>query len=151
MRRLIFSPICSSGNAANVLKPANVGITSSQIRIAFGVAWAVPSAGFELRIALGPSHEHADAPHPLRLLRTRRERPCCHAAEKRDELAALHSITSSAAIRRTKRLECGLTEPASLRLDVGRPDHLAPFLGFVGDQLAELDRRSRQRRAAEVS
>src|SRR5262249_12343676 len=36
-------------------------------------------------------------------------------------------------------------------LDVGRPDHLAPFLGFVGDQLAELGRRSRQRRAAEVS
>src|SRR5262252_3445376 len=23
----------------------------------------------------------------------------------------------------------------SLRLDVGRPDHLAPFLGFVGDEL----------------
>src|SRR5215831_11181032 len=32
MRRLIFSLICSSGNAANVLKPTNVGIPSSQIR-----------------------------------------------------------------------------------------------------------------------
>jgi hypothetical protein len=32
-----------------------------------------------------------------RLLRTRRERPCGrHAAEQRDELAPLHSITSSA-------------------------------------------------------
>src|SRR5262249_23072889 len=31
-----------------------------------------------------------------RLLRTRRERPGCRAAEKRDELPALHSITSSA-------------------------------------------------------
>src|SRR6516225_7300187 len=41
-------------------------------------------------------------------------------------------------------------ETSSLRLDVGGPDHLAPFLGFLGDQLAELDRRSRQRRAAEV-
>ena len=37
------------------------------------------------------------------------------------------------------------------RLDVGGPDHLAPFLGFLGDQVAELDRRSRQRRSAEVS
>ncbi len=26
----------------------------------------------------------------------------------------------------------------SLRLDVGRPDHLAPFLGFCGDELAEV-------------
>src|SRR5262245_14429272 len=42
-------------------------------------------------------------------------------------------------------------EASSLRLDVGGPDHLAPFLGFFGDQLAELGRRSRQRRAAEVS
>jgi hypothetical protein len=29
--------ICSSGKAANVPKPASVGIASSQIRIAFGV------------------------------------------------------------------------------------------------------------------
>src|SRR6516162_10480884 len=31
-----------------------------------------------------------------RLLRARRERPRCRAAEQRDEIAALHSITSSA-------------------------------------------------------
>src|SRR6266498_5497864 len=37
----------------------------------------------------------------------------------------------------------------SLRLDVRRPDHLAPFLGFRSDQLAELDRRHRRRRTAE--
>src|SRR5262249_45174878 len=42
-------------------------------------------------------------------------------------------------------------ETSSLRLDVSGPDHLAPLLGFLSDQLAELDRRSRQRRAAEVS
>src|SRR6266567_8216540 len=42
-------------------------------------------------------HEHADAPHSLGLLRARRERPCNgRAAEQRDELAAPHSITSSA-------------------------------------------------------
>ena len=30
----------------------------------------------------------------------------------------------------------------SLWLDAGELDHLAPFLGFVGDQLAELGRRT---------
>jgi hypothetical protein len=39
----------------------------------------------------------------------------------------------------------------SLRVDAGGPDHLGPFLGFVGDQLSELSRRSRHRHAAEVS
>src|SRR5262245_58311358 len=34
MRRLIFSLISSSGNAANVPKPTSIGMTSSQIRIA---------------------------------------------------------------------------------------------------------------------
>src|SRR5262245_60679239 len=37
-----------------------------------------------------PNHRHRW------LLRACRERPCCRAAEQRDELAALHSITSSA-------------------------------------------------------
>src|SRR5262249_30672464 len=32
----------------------------------------------------------------FRLLRARRERPCCRAAAQRDELATFHSITSSA-------------------------------------------------------
>src|SRR5262245_15341402 len=43
-------------------------------------------------------HQHADAPHPLALLRARRERPSRRRpAEQRDELAAPdHSITSSA-------------------------------------------------------
>src|SRR5262249_13389606 len=40
---------------------------------------------------------------------------------------------------------------ASFRLDIGGLYFLVPFLGFVGDQLAELGRRPRQRRAAEVS
>ena len=38
----------------------------------------------------------ADTPHTLALLCARRERPRSGAAEKRDERAALHSITSSA-------------------------------------------------------
>jgi hypothetical protein len=41
--------------------------------------------------------EHADAPHPLTLLRAPRKRPRGRrAAEQSDELAASHSITSSA-------------------------------------------------------
>src|SRR5262249_14371923 len=48
------------------------------------------------RIASGAAHQHADAPHPRRLLRARRKRPCSCAAEQRDEFAPLHSITSSA-------------------------------------------------------
>src|SRR5262245_50321708 len=38
----------------------------------------------------------------------------------------------------------------SLRLDASELDHLAPLLGLVDDQLAELGRRSRQQGAAEV-
>src|SRR5262249_40825534 len=53
-------------------------------------------AGLHLRIARAVGHQHADAPHSLWLLRARRERPRGRAAEKRDELATLHSITSSA-------------------------------------------------------
>ena len=57
-----------------------------------------PRRGPEFRIVRGCGQEHADAPHPLGLLRARRERPRSRrAAEQRDELAASHhSITSSA-------------------------------------------------------
>jgi hypothetical protein len=45
-----------------------------------------------------PHHRHGG------LLRPRRERPChCCAAEKRDEFAAPHSITSSAVVSIPKR------------------------------------------------
>src|SRR5260221_14668733 len=47
-------------------------------------------------MALGISHQNADAPLAVRLLRARRERPGCRAAEQRDEVAPFHSITSSA-------------------------------------------------------
>ena len=46
---------------------------------------ACPSGSF------AAGHEHADAPHPLGLLRARRDRPRCRrTAEKRDELAPSH-------------------------------------------------------------
>ncbi len=46
------------------------------------------------RLFGGGIHQNPDAPYPL--LRTRRQRPGGCAAEKRDELAPFHSITSSA-------------------------------------------------------
>jgi hypothetical protein len=40
-----------------------------------------------LRVVRGCGQEHADAPHPLGLLRARRERPRHRATEERNELA----------------------------------------------------------------
>src|SRR6516164_5135945 len=57
------------------------------------------------RIALRPAHQYADPAHLLGLLRACRERPRCRrAAEQRDELAALHSITSSARVSRLSEI-----------------------------------------------
>ena len=50
-------------------------------------------------IVFGIRNQHADATHALALLRARRERHRRRAAEKGDELAAFHSITSSANAR----------------------------------------------------
>src|SRR5258708_34715721 len=56
--------------------------------------------GLSLRITLGVSHEHADAPHPLGRPRPRRERRCSRrAAEPYDEVAPSQSLTSSARSR----------------------------------------------------
>src|SRR6476469_1250189 len=48
-------------------------------------------------------------------------------------------------------IACGIARqrPLSLRSDVGRPDHLAPLLGFVGDELAEIGGRAAEHRAVE--
>ena len=53
-------------------------------------------------VTLGIAHQHADPPHPLGL-RARGERPRTRAAEQRDELGRLHSITSSALASRDGR------------------------------------------------
>src|SRR5262249_39635048 len=50
----------------------------------------------------------------------------------------------------TKRYGISCPIRGSVRLDARELDHLAPLLGLVDNQLAELGRRSRQRRAAEV-
>jgi hypothetical protein len=48
--------------------------------------------GLTLKVIGIKRHQHADPPHPFRLLRLRRERPRdCRAAKKRDEHAPLHA------------------------------------------------------------
>src|SRR5207245_2659960 len=66
----------------------------------------VPKIG----IVFGRRHQHADAPHSFALLRPRGQRPCRRAAEQRDELAAFHSITSSARVSRVG----GTSRPSAL-------------------------------------
>jgi hypothetical protein len=45
---------------------------------------------------------------------------------------------------------CAASASASLRLDVGCQDHLAPFHGLVGDKLGEIGGRARQHGRAEI-
>src|SRR6516164_11301637 len=68
-------------------------------------------AGPRCLIVLGEAHQYADPPHSVGLLRARRHRPSGHcAAEKRNERAPLHSITSSA---RANRVD-GTWRPSAL-------------------------------------
>src|SRR5262245_48526797 len=81
-------------------------------------------------------HQHSDAAHALGLLRPRREWPCRHATEERDEIAPPHSITSSARASSVG----GTSRPsafAAVRLinsrsfvgnSIGRSPGLAPFI-----------------------
>jgi len=49
-----------------------------------------PNGSWQAAIVGRQRTEHADAPHPLGLVRTCRERPGTHAAEKTDEFAPPH-------------------------------------------------------------
>src|SRR5262245_11466016 len=86
------------------------------------------------RFARRPAAEEPDHWH-RRPLRSRRERPGGGAAEQRDELAALHSITSSATSSRSRGIS-RLSDLAVLRLitssylvgcSTGRSPGFAPF------------------------
>src|SRR5262249_9923263 len=59
------------------------------------------------------------------------------------QTSILYSITSSArpGIRHSRNETLWKVRAASLWLDVGRPDHLAPLLGFVGDEPAKVGGR----------
>src|SRR5262245_5713550 len=55
-----------------------------------------PNAGLKFHIVRSGGQDYADEPHPLGLLRARRQRPRRRRAEQRDEVAPPHqSITSS--------------------------------------------------------
>jgi hypothetical protein len=92
-------------------------------------------ASLSLRV-VADANQHPNAPHPAGLLRSSRKRPCgCRAAEERDELAAVHSITSSA---RTKKVSA-IARPSALAVlrltissnfvgcSIGRSAGLAPL------------------------
>jgi len=50
----------------------------------------------------------------------------------------LHRADSSAPRFAERNVMSSSAETLSLRLDVGGPDYLAPFLGFLGDKLAKV-------------
>src|SRR5262249_25360201 len=69
-----------------------------------------PGAHLIIGVVRHCGYEYADTPHALGLLRTRRERPRrCRTAEKREELAPPHSITSSARCRNAS----GMVRPST--------------------------------------
>src|SRR5262249_58893595 len=66
----------------------------------------------------------------------------------------VNGSAAAPAARRRNRLRwgsfiAGLLD--SLRLDIRRPDHLAPLLDFVGDELAELGGRARTHPRSQIS
>jgi hypothetical protein len=77
-------------------------------------------AGLPYRIVRGEWHEHADAPHPLGLLRAPCEWPNCRsAAEQRDELASFQLIELHS-VPRAARAELEDTELAQISQRVSR-------------------------------
>ena len=107
--------------------------------------------GLIFRIVRGCRHQHADAPHALALLRPRRERPRRRAAEQRDELAPIHSITSSARPSSGSGtaspsvlavLLASLARPGGMSLLVPELKRKAPGLAQRTDTAGHSDRRS---------
>jgi len=73
--------------------PVNVDLDVAALRPA-ELLQLVPergNAGPSFRVALGVGHQRADPPHPLALLRARRERPSRRAAEECNEVAPSHA------------------------------------------------------------
>src|SRR5215472_8084813 len=131
MRRLIFSLIRSSGKAANVPKPASVGITSSQIRIAFGVAWSrkFPRAA-EQRDELAPLYPNHVIPRAcavwVRLKRTLAA--LAHFARCLGRLLAVGARHERATVRDLRPVGAGRRQPA---VDAAASSWPAVAVGFV--------------------
>src|SRR6516165_4597029 len=91
--RRVFARVFDSACGPAIISPHVAAIDPAQLLQALLERL---SLGLSYRIVSGPAHDHANPPHPLRLLRACRERPRDCTTEKRDELTPLHSITSSA-------------------------------------------------------
>jgi hypothetical protein len=85
------------------VSPYTAGIGASKAGLDLGVAAICPAQLLECLLKrrhsglsfpiVGTANQHADPPHPLRLLLARRERPRgSRAADQRDELTALQLI-----------------------------------------------------------
>src|SRR5262245_21962230 len=66
------------------------------------------------------------------------------------EFVQSHPLRSSHAFRERDLWNASRRWPASFWLDVGRADHLAPLLGFHGDERAEVGGRACQYRATQI-
>src|SRR6516165_5463176 len=94
---LAWAKPASTGIANRITAPPRVWTRHSvhSSKDAIGATLAERSdASLSFHIGRSRAHEHADAPHPLALLRARRERPRRRAAEQRYKLAPLH-VTSA--------------------------------------------------------
>jgi hypothetical protein len=60
------------------------------------------------------------------------DKPVCTAAKKHRHVVGIHGTDIT-------EYRLGAAQ-RSHRLDIGSPDHLAPLLGFFGDELPELGR-----------
>src|SRR5262245_64256549 len=72
------------------------------------------------------------------------------AADSNDATAIIVFATRLFGKKMARLLPTGSHARESLGFDVGGPDHLGPFLGFLGEELAVFGRRERERRVAEV-
>ena len=89
------APLARRGCATSVKLRATRAVSSPQVRSSLALMWS--SAHRWPCCASRPSQlKHANAPHPLRLLRVRCKRPSRRAAQHRDEMPSPHSISSSA-------------------------------------------------------
>src|SRR6516225_12333894 len=95
-----------------------------------------------------PRLEHADERD---LIETFVERSRWHCRAARETFSSDEFRPVTTVLASTSVTEYWAAAGGSLRLDVCRPDHLAPKLGFRGDELSELDRAHRHRHMAYLS
>jgi putative tryptophan/tyrosine transport system substrate-binding protein len=88
-----FGYLKSAEAAAPSLKTKLIDLPvrdSAEIERAIATFASEPDSGLIIAPNVVTFAQHADPPHAVRLLRSRRERPSCHHAKRRDELPPLH-------------------------------------------------------------